>query len=258
MIDTHAHINDEKLFPLRTEILKSAQEAGIEKVICTSYDLATSKRACQIANEFEDVFATVGIHPHDAKNFVADSSIEQQLKILCSNKKIVAYGEIGLDFYYNLSEKNVQKEAFLNQLKLANDLKLPLIIHMRNATKEMLEILQAHSDLLNQGGIMHCFSEDYEIAKKVLDLGLIFSFGGILTFKNSGISKDVLKKIPKNSFVLETDSPYLAPVPYRGKINQPKYLVEIVKAVAEILGISYTEVENLTNETAQRVLPLLT
>lgn len=252
MIDTHAHLNHEKLFENRKEIVENAVKNGVDAVVCIGYDFASSQKACEIANEFDNVYAVIGVHPHDAKTY--SDEVEKQLISLAKSKKVVAIGEIGLDFFYDFSDRETQKKVFVKQLELADKLNLPVVIHTRDAQNETLQILKENADLLKHGGIMHCFSGDLDFAKSVIDLGFVLGIGGTLTFKNSLELENVVKNVPLEKIVTETDCPYLTPVPFRGKnVNEPKFIPIIVEKLAEILGVDAKIIEEQTTKNAKRV-----
>ena len=252
MIDTHAHLNDDRLYDNINEIITSANEVGVSDIVCVAYDLLSSVKACEIANDHEHVYATIGIHPHDAKTF--SKEIKEELIILAKNKKVVAFGEIGLDFYYNLSSQKTQKKVFTEQLELANFLSLPVVIHTRDAISETLQILTENKHLLKNGGIMHCFSGNLGFAKQVIDLGLVLGVGGTITFKNSQELQNVVKNITLEKIVLETDCPYLTPVPFRGvSLNEPKFIPIIANHIAKLLNTTTDKIDEITTKNARKV-----
>lgn len=255
MIDTHAHLNDDRLFANLSEVVANAFEAGVSDIVCVAYDLPSSIKACEIANENKNVYATIGVHPHEAKTFSND--VLQKLKKLAKNKNVVAFGEIGLDYYYNLSFPDVQKQVFEKQLELANELSLPVVIHTRDAFEDTLQILKSNKHLLKNGGIMHCFSGNLNFAKQVVELGFVLGIGGSITFKNSQELQNVVKNIPLDKIVLETDCPYLTPVPYRGKVlNEPKFIRLIANQIAQLLNVPIEIVEKITTTTAKKVFKI--
>lgn len=252
MIDTHAHLNDDRLYNNISEIIKSANQVGVSDIVCVAYDLPSSIVACEIANNNQHVYATIGIHPHEAKTFSKET--KEQLIELAKNKKVVAVGEIGLDFFYNLSSQETQKKIFCNQLELANSLSLPVVIHTRDAISETLQILNENKHLLNNGGILHCFSGNLDFAKQVISFGFVLGIGGTITFKNSQELQNVIKNVPLEKIVLETDCPYLTPVPYRGKfLNEPKFIPVIAKQIAEILNTTTEKIDEITTKNAKKV-----
>jgi|LGOV01.1.fsa_nt_gb TatD DNase family protein len=255
LIDTHAHLNDARFESDLKKIIDELADNNLEKVINVGYDLASSKRVFELSQNNERLFAIVGVHPHDAKNYTEEFEIFA--KSVADNKKVVAIGEIGLDYYHNLSTKPQQKDAFIKQLILANELKLPVVIHVRDAYGDTLEILQNNKHLLNSGGVMHCFSGSLEFAREVFKLGFVVSFGGPVTFTNSKIAQNVVKHLPMDKILLETDCPYLTPHPHRGTRNEPKYVGLVAKKIAEVFEISETELIAITNKNAKRVFSKL-
>ena len=221
IIDTHAHLNDERLLPLVPEIVASMADKGLEAIINVGYDRPSSEKALELAESYDSLYAVVGIHPHDAKTATQDDYL--YFEKLSAHKKVLAIGEIGLDFYYDLSDRDVQKKVFIEQLELANSLKLPVVMHVRDAYGLAYEILKEHNSWLNYGGILHCYAGSLEMLPQFMDLGLHVSFGGVVTFKNFG-KADVIKAVPKDRLLLETDCPYMTPVPFRGKTNLPEYV----------------------------------
>ena len=206
--------------------------------------------AIKIAGEFDCVYATVGIHPEEANTF-NEKSIEE-LKLLASNNKVVAIGEIGLDYYHEFASRDLQKEVFIKQVYLANELKLPIVIHSRESTGDLIEILKQLKDKLKYGVCIHCFNMSIEILKQITNWGFYISIGGIVTFKNAKNVIDVVKECDINKLMLETDSPYLAPVPLRGTINEPKNIVYTANAIAEIRGMKTDKLVKITTSNAKR------
>ena len=261
-VDIHAHLDSEGLYERLDEVVKSAEENGVEKIITSGADLKSSLLAVEIANKFPNVFATIGIHPQDADGY--DEKTEHILYQLCAVKcvqsmvsqefrKVVGYGEFGLDYHYeNCPSKEVQKDVFIKQLVLADKLKLPVVLHVRDAMEDALAILKANKNLLKHGGVMHCFAGDVNALKEVLELGFLISVGGVLTFKKNKL-EEVVKEAGLDNIVLETDCPWLAPEPFRGKLNEPKYIPLIAKKLAEVLNCSLKEVEEKTTANVKRV-----
>lgn len=251
IIDTHCHLDDCKLYPECEDIISTLSNNNLEKVITIGANYLTSLNAFEIAQKYENVYCTLGIHPHDAKE--ATQEMYQKFAELSSNKKVVGIGEIGLDYYYNLSDQETQRKVFVEQLELANELNLPVALHIREALGESKEILFQNKHLLNNGLLYHCYSGTPEFAKEISKLDPYFSFGGVLTFKNAQKAVDSIKSIPLNRIVFETDAPYLAPVPYRGKTNYPKYINYVVDKASEILGIDREELINITTNNAKKL-----
>lgn len=255
MIDTHAHLQDEK-FNNVEQIIQNAHMAGVTQIVCASSSLKTSQMALKIANDHSNVFATVGIHPEEAGEF--DQNAKQKLAKLAQNKKVVAIGEIGLDYHYEFCSREQQKFAFCEQIKLANELKLPVVVHTRDATAHTLEILKDNLSLLTHGVVIHCYSMGVEVLKQVQKWGFYISLGGAITFKNAKQLLDVVKQADINRVMLETDCPYMSPEPYRGQINEPKNVEFVAKKIAEVKGLTYQQVVKITTQNAQKFFNLNT
>lgn len=255
-IDTHCHLNFPEFKGETTAVLMRAKEAHVERLINVGVDLETSKRSLDFARRFPEVYATVGLHPHTS----ADLSIEvlSDLSLLADHERVVAIGEVGLDYYFlkrssrysNCPSRQQQMLCFEQMLDLSLEKRKPVIIHSREADADILAILKGYSGSIK--GVVHCFSGDYSFAEKILDMGLAISFTGNITFKNAEDLREVAKKIPLGSIMIETDSPLLAPEPYRGKRNEPAYVVEVARKLAEIKGLSLVEVERDTTKKAMK------
>lgn len=251
MIDTHTHINMIESISIE-EILNNAKENGIEKVIVPSANPKDFPEIAELINKYDNVYGMLGVHPSDAKDW--DDSLINQIKDLCNNKKIVAIGEIGLDYYWDKSFNDLQKDVFIKQIKLANELNLPLDVHDREAHKDTFDILKQYN--INSKVVMHCFSGSVEFAKECVKEGYYIGIGGVVTFKNAIKMKEVAKHIPLEYIILETDAPYLTPVPYRGTENQPAYVKYVAEEIAKLKEISYEEVKNVTTSNAERIFNL--
>lgn len=251
MIDTHTHINMIESISIE-EILNNAKENGIEKVIVPSANPKDFPEIVELINKYDNVYGMLGVHPSDAKDW--DDSLINQIKDLCNNKKIVAIGEIGLDYYWDKSFNDLQKDVFIKQIKLANELNLPLDVHDREAHKDTFDILKQYN--INSKVVMHCFSGSVEFAKECVKEGYYIGIGGVVTFKNAIKMKEVAKHIPLEYIILETDAPYLTPVPYRGTENQPAYVKYVAEEIAKLKEISYEEVKNVTTSNAERIFNL--
>ena len=250
MIDTHCHLYDKKLIHKLNQIIENAYSANIEKMICIGDTLGTSDKSIQIAEKYNNIYASVGIHPHESK--LAPENYLSQIKQKVKHHKVVAIGEIGLDYYYNLSDKKHQKPVFLEQLKLAKQLDLPAIVHCRNAEKDVYDTILKSKH--NQG-VIHCFSGTMDFAKKIIDLGYYISFTGMITFVKE--LENVIEEISLENIMIETDAPYLAPVPYRGKVNQPAFVQQVAKKISDIKNISIKEVERITTINAKSLFKKL-
>ena len=251
MIDSHCHINDPSFKDHPEEYINLAKSAGIAEFLVVGYDEKSSRIAMDIAKNYQECFAAVGIHPSDVKRMKKGDleSIEE----LAKNDRVLAIGEIGLDYYWD-KEKEVQdqqKEFFIKQIEIANKLNKPISIHCRDAYEDCYEILKAHP--VNKGGVMHCYGGSPEMAKLLIKLGFVLGFGGTLTFKNARKPKEVLESISDKDYILETDAPYLAPDPYRGKQNHSKYLYLVRDKIAELRNISAEEVDRHSTENFNRI-----
>ena len=253
IFDTHIHLNDKKIYENLDFYIQDALNKGVKKFLCVGYDLESSKLAIEIANKYHEVYASIGIIPTEYKQY-NDDSINNLRKLMDKSNKIVAIGEIGLDYYWEKEEsvRTLQRKIFIEQIELANELNLPISIHCRDAYKDTLDILKEHTCI--KKGIMHCFSGSLESAKEFIKLGYLIAFGGVLTFKNSIKTKEVLQNIDLKDVVFETDAPYLAPTPFRGKINIPSYIVETVKYASSLLNCSKETLEDITYKNSLRIL----
>jgi TatD DNase family protein len=250
VIDSHAHLTYKAYRKDLGAVLERAREAGVTAIINASFDLPSSEAGVRIADEYENVYAGVGVHPHDARTLNLD--VLSRLEELADHPKVIAIGEIGLDFYRDLSPRRVQEDAFRLQIGLARDLDLPIIIHDRDAHQRTMQILK---DEKVSRGVLHCFSGDLNLARQGVELGLHISFAGPITY-NGKKARDILKWIPGDRILVETDCPYLTPVPYRGKRNEPAYVKYVLERVAEYLEKPADEVGRLTEENTRRLFNL--
>lgn len=257
IFDTHTHFNDEQLINNIDEDIKKAKLNNIVKFLCVGYDVESSVKAVKIANKHEEVYAAVGIIPTEWKKY-DDDTINKIREIARSSKKVIAIGEIGLDYYWENAEeiKKIQKEMFIRQIELANELDLPISIHARDSLQDVLDILKIHK--VNNSGIMHCYSGSLELAKEFIKLGFYIAFGGVLTFKNSVKTKEIIKNIDINKVVFETDAPYLSPEPFRGRTNHVERIVETVKYASNLLNIEQSELERITFDNSLKSLHVKT
>ena len=251
MIDSHCHINDELYKNKPAEYVKEAEKAGVFQFLVVGFDEKSSELALDIANKNKPCYAAVGIHPSDTKNAKQDDL--EKIKELAKSEKAIAIGEIGLDYYWDkeVTVRLQQKEFFKEQIKIANELNLPISIHCRDALEDCLQILKENP--VKRGGIMHCYAGSLEMSREFVKLGFLLGFGGTVTFKNSIRPKEVAKNVPSNSYVLETDAPYLTPHPFRGKENHSKYLYLVRDQIAELRNISPEQVEKETTNNFKRV-----
>ena len=254
LIDTHAHLQMRDYDADRKEVIARAIEADVKCIINASFDLPSSQQAVKLAEENENIYAAVGVHPHDARTF--DGKVLDALLELAEHPKVVAIGEIGLDYYRNLSPRPVQKTVFEMQIDLAREAGLPVIIHNRDAHEDILEILRRHPGQFR--GVMHCFSGDQQFADNCIQMGLCVSFAGPVTYPNARQLREVVAHIQMDKFFLETDCPYLAPQFKRGKRNEPSYMKAVARKVAEIRHITLPEIARITTENAGRLFEIAT
>lgn len=254
-IDTHCHLNDKKFSADFDEVLTRAKNFGVNRIINFGDTLKSSAQVVKLAENFDAMFAGVGVHPSEIENFDENNSVEKIVE-LAENKKAVAIGEIGLDYYWekNPDVRLAQQKTFIQQLDIARQLNLPVCIHERDAHGDALKILK--SDGKNLRGVLHCFSGSLEMAREVWKLGWLIGIDGPLTFKNSAKLPEIVKAAPREMILLETDAPYLAPTPNRGKRNEPSYLVDVAKKLAELRGETLEEVATYTTKNACRLYGL--
>lgn len=255
LIDTHCHLNDEKLLCDVDRIVDDFAKDNLESAICVGYDMPSSELAVTLANKYGKVYAAVGVHPHDADTL--DDEACQRLLELAKDGKVVGFGEIGLDYYYDLSEREVQKSAFAKQIELANQASLPVVLHVRDAYEDTRKILFDMRNHIQNGLLLHCYSGSSEYVKIFDKLGAYYAFGGAITFKNAKHNLESLAVVAKDRLLLETDCPYMTPVPYRGKTNEPRYVALVAQKAAEVLGVSVEEIENITTQSAKRLFTRL-
>ena len=233
LIDSHAHLDDERFDKDRDDIIKSLYESYVELVINPGADLNSSIKAVALAEKYDNIYAAVGVHPHSASEM--DQSTMDILRSFAAREKVVAIGEIGLDYYYDNSPRDVQRRWFREQLRLAKEVDLPVIIHSRDAAGDTMEILKEEQDG-RLTGVLHCYSGSVEMAEEYIKLGFYISLAGPVTFKNAKVPKEVAKAVPLDKLLIETDSPYMTPEPYRGKRNEPKYVRYVAETIAELGG----------------------
>ena len=250
LIDSHAHLDDERFDRDRERLIESLRENGIDLVINPGDDLQSSIKAVALAEKYENIYAAVGVHPHAAKEM--DDATIGILKSFANREKVIAIGEIGLDYYYDNSPRDIQRQRFIEQLNLAKEVDLPVIIHSRSAAGETFEILKEAQDG-NLEGVLHCYSGSVEMAIEYIKLGFYISIAGPITFKNSRVAKEVAKAVPLDKLLIETDSPYLTPEPYRGKRNEPIYVRYVAGTIAEAKGLSFEEIAKATAENAKKL-----
>ncbi len=253
LIDSHAHLDDPRFDKDRDELIKSLKDGDIDLVINPGADLQSSIKSVSLSEQYDNIYAAVGIHPHSAKDM--DESTIDILKSFADREKVVAIGEIGLDYYYDNSPRDIQKQKFIEQLNLAKEVNLPVIIHSRDAAGDTFDILKAAQDGSLEG-VLHCYSGSVEMAMEYIKLGFYISIAGPVTFKNARIVKEVAKTVPMDRLLIETDSPYLTPEPHRGKRNEPLYVRYVAGTIAELRGISFEEVATKTAENTKKLFKI--
>ena len=251
-IDSHAHLEMEQFDTDREQMIARARETGIEKIVAIGSGTGPGSLDCgiQLAEQHEFIYATIGIHPHEAR--LATEADFQELEQLANATKVIAWGEIGLDYFYDHSPREIQQQVFVQQMEMAKAAKLPIVIHCRpsenseNAWDDCLDLLERHWRSSSLGGILHCFTGSWPHAKRALDLGFMISFAGNITFPKAQSIRDAAKEVPLERLLIETDSPFLAPVPYRGKRNEPAFVKEVARQLGELRVLSTDEAGHLT------------
>lgn len=253
LIDTHAHLDMKDFGKDRDQVLERASEAGLTHVISVGIDLQSSMDVLELARRYQTVYAALGFHPHNADGCDADQL--EKLAQMASNERVVAWGEIGLDFYRRHSAPDVQMKVFLRQIEIANDLRLPVIIHDREAHEDLLGSLKK-AGAGERKGVIHCFSGDVGLARELIKLGYYISISGTVTYKKAFQTKEVASKIPLERILIETDAPFLAPVPKRGKRNEPSLVVYTAQEIAALKNIDFEHVAKVTTENAKNLFCL--
>ena len=242
IFDSHAHYDDEQFNDDREKVIKEIQEKGVIGVLNCGSDLRGTNMSFELANKYDFIYAAVGIHPSYAD--IVDEKLIEHLKEMCKNPKVKAIGEIGLDYYWDENpDKEIQKKAFRMQMELAKELNMPVVIHDRDAHKDTLDIMKEYPEVK---GVVHCFSGSVEFAKECLKLGYYIGVTGVVTFKNAKVVKEVVKNVPMDRLLVETDCPYMAPTPHRGERNQSNFIEFMIKQIMELKNLSQEEVENNT------------
>jgi TatD DNase family protein len=255
LIDTHTHLDFPQFDSDREQVIERAANAGVKAIVNVGTDLASSRAAVALAEAYPQIYAAVGAHPHDAKTMTGETL--EELRALASHPKVVAVGEIGLDFYRDLSPRDQQRRAFQQQLALAREVGKPVIIHDREAHKEVMAILRRWAEGCQQPvGVLHCFSGDLAMAQEAIELGFYISIAGPVTFQNARRLRELIRQLPLEKLLVETDCPYLAPHPHRGKRNEPAYVKLVAQEVARIKGTSSEEVARITSDNAQALFAL--
>ncbi len=248
MIDSHAHLNDERYDV--DAVVGNMKADGLSKIVVVGFDMASSHRAVELAGKYDDLYCAVGVHPDDCLG-LSDENIEE-LAMLCRLPKTVAFGEIGLDYHHD-TDREIQKEALIRQLKAVERTGLPAVFHLRDAYLDMDNILKEYGNCLKGGGVMHCFSGSKESAVKYLDMGMYISFSGAITFRNAVKCEEVIRTVPPDKMLIETDCPYLTPVPHRGELNYPAYVRHTAERIAEVLCKPVEMIMEVTEQNAYNV-----
>jgi TatD DNase family protein len=250
LIDTHCHLYSENMKNDLDGILSRANELEVTQFVCVGTNISNSKECLSIAENNDNIFSSAGVHPHDAKD-VSDGYIDDIYELM-EYESMIAVGEMGLDYFRNISDPDIQKKVFRAQMEVAQDLNRPVIFHNRDANEDVINVLVDYPEVI---GVAHCFSSNIETANSFLEMGYYISFSGNLTFKNSHLP-EVAKEIPLNRVLVETDSPYLSPVPYRGKLNEPGRTRFVAEKLAEIHGVSFEEIAKHTTQNAVELFRL--
>ncbi len=250
LFDTHAHLNATQFEEDVVEVIERAKSENVSHIVVVGFDRETITRAMELTEQYDMIYAAVGWHPVDAID-MTDEDLDW-IKQLAAHPKVVAIGEMGLDYYWDKSPKEIQQEVFRKQIRLAKEVELPIIIHNREATEDVVKILQ-EENASEVGGIMHCFTGSLETAEQCMKMNFYLSFGGPVTFKNAKKPKEVVKEIPMDFLLIETDCPYLTPHPFRGKRNEPSYVKYVAEQIAELKGLTFEEVAKKTSDNAMKL-----
>lgn len=242
LFDTHTHLNDESFDNDRDLLLEKIRNSNVQLLVNIGTNIKTSTESIELANKYDFIYATVGIHPHDVIN--ANDDDLEKIITLAENKKVVAIGEIGLDYHYDFTPKEKQIEYFIKQIEIANKLNLPFVVHSRDATKDTHDIIEKYYN--GNKFVLHCYSQNAEMVEKYNKLGAYISFSGSITFKNAKNLQESIKKVPQEKLLIETDSPYLTPIPFRGKRNDPTKIENTAKFISEILNLDYKQICEIT------------
>jgi len=245
--DTHAHLDDKQFHQDLEETLARARAAGVTRILNIGHSEQSSRCSVDLAGRYDWLYATIGVHPHDARTCTLETW--DRLRRLAQNPKVLAWGEIGLDYYRDLSPRDVQRAVFIQQIELANEMGLPIVIHDRDAHADIVKIIKEHPP--ERGGVFHSYSGSWEMAKDLLKRGFYLSFSGPLTYRNARQPVEVATQVPLDRFVVETDCPYLPPVPYRGQRNEPAYVQKVAAKIAELRALPMEAVARLSTENAR-------
>lgn len=250
MIDSHAHLDDEAFDEDREEVINNLKSDGIDLIVNNSSDLPSSKNSVELASKYENIYAAIGVHPHEAETY--NDEVRSELIELSKNEKVVAIGEIGLDYYYDNSPREIQREVFKKQIELASKLGKNIVIHSRDASQETFDILKEAHEKYDFTALIHCYSQSVEMLEEYLKMGDYIALGGAVTFKNAKTPKEVAEVVPLDKLLLETDCPYMTPVPHRGKRNEPKYVKLVADYIADLRKIDVEELVKHTDENTKR------
>lgn len=252
LFDTHSHYNDEKFEVDREEIIEQTYNQGITKFVCAGYNLKSSREAVDIATRYEFIYSICGISPNDLDDYNKENL--EEIKILAQNKKNVAIGEIGLDYYWEKDNKELQKQVFIDQINLANELNLPIVIHARDAVQDTIDLLKQYP--VSKKGIFHCAQLNKYLVEEAIKLGFYISFAGPVTFKNSKNAQEIVSLVPNDKILIETDSPYLAPEPVRGTRNDSRNVKYVAEKISDIKGLPVEQIAEITYENAKRIFEI--
>ena len=252
LLDSHAHYNDEKFDSDREKVLNEVYNSGVTTIINAGYSIESSKKAIEIANEHEFIYATVGVSPNDIDNLEEDYI--EELMQMSKAEKVVAIGEIGLDYYWNKENKDLQKQAFIDQIEIANELNLPIVIHSRDAVQDTIDILKENK--VNKKGIFHCCQLNKFLVEEAIKLGFYISFAGPVTFKNSKNANEIIEMIPNDRILIETDSPYLSPEPFRGKRNNSRNVKYVAEKIANFRQLDVEKIAKITYKNAMNIFEI--
>jgi TatD DNase family protein len=256
-IDSHAHIDGHEFDADREEVIQRAHAAGVSTILNVGTGDPHSdafERAVELGRQHESIYTAIGTHPHDARLY--DDAAEEKIKNLINNAHVIAWGEIGLDFHYDNSPRDVQVEVFKRQLRAARECDLPVVIHTREAEAETIDILQSEYKDAPRRGVFHCFSGSMDLAQRAIELGFMISFSGIVTFKKADELRAVARQVPLDRLLIETDCPYLTPIPYRGKRNEPAYVVEVARCLSMLHEVDIEKLARITTENFNRFFGL--
>ena len=256
-IDSHAHIDGNEFDNDRNEVIERAHAAGVSLILNVGTGDPHSDafdRAVELGQQNDSIYTAVGTHPHDARLY--DAAAEDKIKHLINNVHVIAWGEIGLDFHYDNSPRDIQVEVFKRQLRAARECNLPVVIHTREAEAETIEILKSEYEGARRRGVFHCFSGSMDLAQRALEIGFMISFSGIVTFKKAEELRAIAQQVPLDRLLIETDCPYLTPIPYRGKRNEPAFVVEVARCLAGLHGVELEEMGRITSENFNRFFGL--